>query len=38
MARTIQLGSGMKNQRGNVATKFKGARRSGGCAKCRGGK
>lgn len=40
MVRRIQLGSGMKNQSGNVATKFKGAKRPGNCrtGKCRGGK
>lgn len=40
MSKTIRVGSGMKNQSGNIATKFRGAMRgrSGGCASCRGKK
>lgn len=37
--RKIEVGSGMKRQGGNIATKFKGAAtRRGGCASCRGKK
>lgn len=40
MANTIRIGSGMKSQNGNIATKFKGARgrKAGGCSSCRGKK